>query len=250
MDDKFSVAFEFYINVGHALVERAGVSRDFCEMAWKQVEAGIRGETSLDAWESRKLATANGPDAERYKTEYLRSDVVRHDLDLPAVAVPGRGLLRFAGARLSAARAFCPGRAVAQNCGAVPAQLRIRIRGPLQAALSPRSILSERNLMASATASRTPHWYGIPVRVFLLTFHRDTAVFRRQSSSRDLRHVDRVGNCAESHPDMRIAYRQIALPTAMVGGGLLSCSRSDTGDPPLPAEQDAAGHREDGLSAP
>jgi hypothetical protein len=73
MDDKFSVAFEFYINVGHALVERAGVSHDFSQLAWSQVEAGIRGETSLDAWEARKLATANGPDAERYKTEYLEA---------------------------------------------------------------------------------------------------------------------------------------------------------------------------------
>ncbi len=73
MDDKFSVAFEFYINVGHALVERAGVSSDFSAIAWKQVEAGIKGETSLDAWETRKLATANGPDAERYKTEYLEA---------------------------------------------------------------------------------------------------------------------------------------------------------------------------------
>jgi len=71
MDDKFSVAFEFYINVGHALVERAGVSRDFSELAWSQVEAGIRGETSLDAWDARKLATAGGPDAERYKNEYF-----------------------------------------------------------------------------------------------------------------------------------------------------------------------------------
>src|SRR5947207_8246394 len=71
MDDKFSVAFEFYINVGHALVERAGVSREFSELAWNQVQAGIRGETSLDAWESRKLATANGPDAERFKDEYF-----------------------------------------------------------------------------------------------------------------------------------------------------------------------------------
>ena len=71
MDDKFSVAFEFYINVGHALVERAGVSNEFSELAWKQVEAGIRGETSLDAWEARKLATAGGPDAERYKNEYF-----------------------------------------------------------------------------------------------------------------------------------------------------------------------------------
>src|SRR6267142_1767039 len=73
MDDKFSVAFEFYINVGHALVDRAGVSRDFAELAWSQVESGVRGETSLDAWEARKLSTADGPDRERYKNEYLEA---------------------------------------------------------------------------------------------------------------------------------------------------------------------------------
>src|SRR5437764_5273786 len=73
MDDKFSVAFEFYINVGHALVERAGVSHEFSELAWSQVEAGARGETSLDAWEARKLATAGGPDAERFKNEYFEA---------------------------------------------------------------------------------------------------------------------------------------------------------------------------------
>jgi hypothetical protein len=71
MDDKFSVAFEFYINVGHAIVERAGVSEEFAELAWRQVEAGARGETSLDAWEARKLATSHGPDAEKYKNEFL-----------------------------------------------------------------------------------------------------------------------------------------------------------------------------------
>ena len=73
MDDKFSVAFEFYINVGHALVEHAGVSQEFSDLAWGQVEAGIRGETSLDAWEARKLATATGSDAERFKNEYLEA---------------------------------------------------------------------------------------------------------------------------------------------------------------------------------
>jgi hypothetical protein len=71
MDDKFSVAFEFYINVGHAMVERAGVSDEFAKLAWKQVEAGVRGETSLDAWEARKFATSGGPDTEKYKNEFL-----------------------------------------------------------------------------------------------------------------------------------------------------------------------------------
>src|ERR1700734_272165 len=71
MDDKFSVAFEFYINVGHAVVEKAGVSQEFAELVWKQVEAGARGETSLDAWESRKAATSHEPDAAKHKNEYL-----------------------------------------------------------------------------------------------------------------------------------------------------------------------------------
>jgi hypothetical protein len=71
MDDKFSVAFEFYINVGHAVVENTGVSRAFSDLAWKQVQNKARGETSLDAWESRKLATEVGPDTEKHKNEYL-----------------------------------------------------------------------------------------------------------------------------------------------------------------------------------
>src|SRR6202048_3269491 len=71
MDDKFSVAFEFYINVGHAVVEKAGVSQAFADLVWKQVQNKTRGETSLDAWESRKLATGSGPDAEKYKNEYF-----------------------------------------------------------------------------------------------------------------------------------------------------------------------------------
>ncbi len=71
MDDKFSVAFEFYINVGHAVVERAGVSQAFADLVWKQVQNKARGETSLDAWESRKLATGHSPDTEKHKNEYL-----------------------------------------------------------------------------------------------------------------------------------------------------------------------------------
>jgi len=71
MDDKFSVAFEFYINVGHAIVERAGVSQAFSDLVLKQMDANARGETSLDAWESRKLAAGRGPDTQKHKNEYL-----------------------------------------------------------------------------------------------------------------------------------------------------------------------------------
>ncbi len=71
MDDKFSVAFEFYINVGHAFVERAGVAQAFSDVVSKQVEDRVRGETSLDAYELRKLATGGGPDAEKARNDYL-----------------------------------------------------------------------------------------------------------------------------------------------------------------------------------
>ena len=71
MDDKFSVAFEFFINVGHAFVDRAGVSQDFAELAWKQAEANVRGETSLDAYEVRKHATTPRDNQEKAKNEYL-----------------------------------------------------------------------------------------------------------------------------------------------------------------------------------
>jgi hypothetical protein len=71
MDDKFSVAFEFYINVGHAIVERAGISHEFSELVWKQAEARVKGETSLDAWESRQMATMPGADVEKAKNEYF-----------------------------------------------------------------------------------------------------------------------------------------------------------------------------------
>jgi hypothetical protein len=109
MDDKFSIAFEFYINVGHAFVERAGVSQDFADLVWKQAEANVRGETSLDAWESRKLATGRGAEIDKHKNEYFAAafadaisiyllslflDVDYHDLrerDYPLLAPTAMG---------------------------------------------------------------------------------------------------------------------------------------------------------------
>jgi hypothetical protein len=71
MEDSFAIAFEFFINVGHNFVERVGVSQEFADLAWKQVDDKARGETSLDAYELRKVATTNGPEAEKAKHEYL-----------------------------------------------------------------------------------------------------------------------------------------------------------------------------------
>lgn len=56
MGDRFALSFEFFINVAHAFVEETGVPERFAELAWSQVMNNVRGETSLDAWESRNLA--------------------------------------------------------------------------------------------------------------------------------------------------------------------------------------------------
>jgi hypothetical protein len=56
LSDRFALAFEFFINVGHALVDAAGVPAAFADLVWSQALADVRGETSQDAWESRSLA--------------------------------------------------------------------------------------------------------------------------------------------------------------------------------------------------
>jgi hypothetical protein len=55
MADRFSLSFEFFINVAHAFVDQAGVPSTFADLVWQQALANTRGETSLDAWESRNL---------------------------------------------------------------------------------------------------------------------------------------------------------------------------------------------------
>ena len=64
MGDRFALSFEFFINVAHAYVDEAGVPERFAELAWSQVQNSVRGETSLDAWESRNLALGRPADWE------------------------------------------------------------------------------------------------------------------------------------------------------------------------------------------
>src|SRR6266404_905171 len=86
MDDKFSVAFEFYINVGHALVERAGVSQPFAEMVWQQVESGVKekplwtrgSRASWPQWRAPKprksrTSTSPPPSPTRFRSTFSRS---------------------------------------------------------------------------------------------------------------------------------------------------------------------------------
>jgi hypothetical protein len=56
VEDRFGLAFEFFINVAHNFVEVAGVPESFSTLAWSQAEAQVRGETSQDAWEARRRA--------------------------------------------------------------------------------------------------------------------------------------------------------------------------------------------------
>jgi hypothetical protein len=56
MQDKFALAFELFINIGHHFVDATGVPASFGELVDRQAVAWTRGETSHDAWESRARA--------------------------------------------------------------------------------------------------------------------------------------------------------------------------------------------------
>jgi len=56
VDDGFGIAFEFFINVAHNFVDTVGVPESFAALAWSQAQANTRGETSHDAWETRRRA--------------------------------------------------------------------------------------------------------------------------------------------------------------------------------------------------
>ena len=58
-EDRFGLAFEFFINVAHNFVETAGVPESFASLTWSQAQAQVRGETSQDAWEARRRAQEN-----------------------------------------------------------------------------------------------------------------------------------------------------------------------------------------------
>ena len=73
MGDRFALSFEFFINVAHAFVDQAGVPEAFAELVWQQALSNVRGETSLDAWESRNLAMGRPANAEPEATSPRRN---------------------------------------------------------------------------------------------------------------------------------------------------------------------------------
>ncbi len=68
VEDRFGLAFEFFINVAHNFVEAAGVPDSFSSLVWSQAEAQVRGETSQDAWETRRKAQEPRPAPSNGKT--------------------------------------------------------------------------------------------------------------------------------------------------------------------------------------
>jgi hypothetical protein len=74
--------------------------------------------------------------------------------------------------------------------------------------------------MAPAAASRSPRWYGILVRVCLVTFIGTLLCFAVSLLIAILGTVI-VAAVRGVDPDMRIAYRAIALPMALVAGSII-----------------------------
>lgn len=72
----------------------------------------------------------------------------------------------------------------------------------------------------SQAKTRSPRWYGIPVRVLVLTFFGTLLCFAVSLFLGILGTVA-VALLRGVHPDMRIAYRHIALPGAIVEGGIV-----------------------------
>jgi ABC-type uncharacterized transport system YnjBCD permease subunit len=74
--------------------------------------------------------------------------------------------------------------------------------------------------MLPAHAVRPPRWYGILMRVLLVTFVGTLLCFA-VSLLLAILVVAIVSAVRGGHPDMRIAYRVIALPMALVAGGIV-----------------------------
>ena len=82
-------------------------------------------------------------------------------------------------------------------------------------------MLSQRTTTEHAAPTpRSPHWYGIPIRVSVVTFVGTLICFSVSLLLAILGTVI-VSAVRGVHPDMRIAYRHIALPMGLVAGSLI-----------------------------
>jgi hypothetical protein len=70
------------------------------------------------------------------------------------------------------------------------------------------------------SANRSPRWYGVPARILVVTFIGTLLCFA-VSLLLGILGVFSLSLLRGIHPDMRIAYRMIALPTALVAGSII-----------------------------
>jgi hypothetical protein len=77
--------------------------------------------------------------------------------------------------------------------------------------------------MSPVPRSRVPRWYSIPVRVLLVTFI-GTLICFAVTLLLAILGTALIAALRGLHPDMRIAYRQIALPVALVAGSIVFVS--------------------------
>ena len=73
---------------------------------------------------------------------------------------------------------------------------------------------------AAAVPSRSPRWYSVPARVFVLTFIGTLLTFSVTLFFAIFGTVI-LAALHGVHPDMRVAYRHIALPIALVAGSII-----------------------------
>ena len=70
------------------------------------------------------------------------------------------------------------------------------------------------------SANRSPRWYGVPARILVVTFIGTLLCFA-VSLLLGILGIVSVSLLRGIHPDMSIAYRMIALPTALVAGSII-----------------------------
>jgi hypothetical protein len=74
--------------------------------------------------------------------------------------------------------------------------------------------------MENPIERRSPRWYGIPLRVLAVTFIGTLMAFA-VTLLLAIIGTEIASMIRGTHPDMRLAYRMVALPMALVAGGII-----------------------------
>jgi len=77
-----------------------------------------------------------------------------------------------------------------------------------------------KTLITPSSGDHSPHWYGIPVRIFLLTFIGTLSAFA-VSLFLAILGIMLIAALRGGRPDITLAYRHIAVPMALVAGGII-----------------------------